>query len=473
MAIRAVIRSIKPADRAPRGPVHPGTGFEASQSDLRALTFAILAFLVLTFILALGKNTPIFPWLYRNVPGFDMFQAPTRYTIWAVTGLAILAGIGIDGWRRPSGRGLYWTRLATAGCLAVVITAGVGWLLLDIERDSLFLGAAKAGFWGILLGILALRAPAREVKDPAGAWTWGVSLVVAADLILAGWGLNPAVPRDLYAGTSPTAAQIRSASGGGRLYLRAEDEYDLKFERFFRLDTTNPGEEWMNLRSVELPNINILDQLPHTANFDPLLPERYSVWMESLERAHGVERDLLLNLSGVSLVEIPDSDAPHGARFAPSPGGGRLRWFRCAVPAATGEDALRMIGSGSIALDQRLVVEGIEPITQPDCIGDQAEIKVLEDSANRVEVQVSTNADGWLFLADTWYPGWAASIDGASVPIFKADYLFRAVQVPGGDHRVEFHYNPPLFRIGLLITSAAVALLVALPVWRTSKARRS
>ncbi|MCS6911417.1 MAG: hypothetical protein NZM11_12750, partial [Anaerolineales bacterium] len=45
-------------------------------------TFYFLLFLTLllpiTLLLALGRNTPVFPWLYANVPTFDMFQAPTR-----------------------------------------------------------------------------------------------------------------------------------------------------------------------------------------------------------------------------------------------------------------------------------------------------------------------------------------------------------------------------------------------------------
>ena len=41
-----------------------------------------------------SKGLPVFPWLYRNVPSFDMFQSPARFSLWAVFSLALLAGIG-------------------------------------------------------------------------------------------------------------------------------------------------------------------------------------------------------------------------------------------------------------------------------------------------------------------------------------------------------------------------------------------
>ncbi|HWQ84397.1 MAG TPA: hypothetical protein VN363_07515, partial [Anaerolineales bacterium] len=94
-----------------------------------------------TILLALGENTPVFPWLYRNIPTFDMFNAPARWIIYLILGLALLAGFGVQRWRRPTGRGLYWTRLATMGAFAVSLGAGIGWLLLK-DVKATFLGAA-------------------------------------------------------------------------------------------------------------------------------------------------------------------------------------------------------------------------------------------------------------------------------------------------------------------------------------------
>jgi uncharacterized membrane protein YfhO len=40
------------------------------------------------------------------------------------------------------------------------------------------------------------------------------------------------------------------------------------------------------------------------------------------------------------------------------------------------------------------------------------------------------------------YPGWVAEIDRRTVPILRANVLFRAVEVPAGSHRVVFRFAP-------------------------------
>jgi len=118
------------------------------------------------FLIALGRNTPIFPWLYHHIPTFDMFQAPTRISILAVFALSILAAVGADSWTRPQGRQLYWLRLGVMAATAITIGAGLALLLtrnfaFDI-RPSFIRATAWLGFWGVCLGLLALKAPARE-----------------------------------------------------------------------------------------------------------------------------------------------------------------------------------------------------------------------------------------------------------------------------------------------------------------------
>ena len=101
------------------------------RGNQKALTWFLLVVMVVSFLFALGQNTPVFPWLYRHVPTFDMFQAPARYTIWAVFALALLAGLGVEGWRRPEGRWLYWSRLGTMGMFAVSFGAPFWYELLQ------------------------------------------------------------------------------------------------------------------------------------------------------------------------------------------------------------------------------------------------------------------------------------------------------------------------------------------------------
>jgi uncharacterized membrane protein YfhO len=67
-----------------------------------------------------------------------------------------------------------------------------------------------------------------------------------------------------------------------------------------------------------------------------------------------------------------------------------------------------------------------------------------------------------LVLSDVWYPGWRAWLDGAPMPISRANYLYRAVFVSAGDHQVVFSYQPLSFWLGLAISLISCLLLARL-----------
>lgn len=78
-----------------------------------------------------------------------------------------------------------------------------------------------------------------------------------------------------------------------------------------------------------------------------------------------------------------------------------------------------------------------------------------------------TDSAGLLVLADAFYPGWSAEVDGRSAPILRADGLFRAVALAPGSHRVVFRYRPLSVFVGAGLS--AVALLAVLLVALSSR----
>ncbi|HZO26384.1 MAG TPA: YfhO family protein [Chloroflexota bacterium] len=101
--------------------------------------------------------------------------------------------------------------------------------------------------------------------------------------------------------------------------------------------------------------------------------------------------------------------------------------------------------------------------------------EITEDRAENVRIAVRAQADSYLVLADSWYPGWIATVDGVEVPIERANILFRAVRVPVGDHTVEFRYEPGSIRTGAMISVgsivASVMLFTGAAIWRRRRRR--
>ena len=53
-------------------------------------------------------------------------------------------------------------------------------------------------------------------------------------------------------------------------------------------------------------------------------------------------------------------------------------------------------------------------------------------------------------------PGWVVFIDGVNKDILSANYAFRGVFIPAGDHIVIFKYKPLSLTIGMILTFAGL-----------------
>ncbi len=86
---------------------------------------------------------------------------------------------------------------------------------------------------------------------------------------------------------------------------------------------------------------------------------------------------------------------------------------------------------------------------------------IVSDEPEHIVIETNGESAGWLVLAEAWYPGWRATIDGVPVEVARADVLFRAVPVPAGQHRVEFAFAPLSLWTGVGISLMTLALCVA------------
>ncbi len=67
-------------------------------------------------------------------------------------------------------------------------------------------------------------------------------------------------------------------------------------------------------------------------------------------------------------------------------------------------------------------------------------------------IRLTATGPGYLLLTDADYPGWVATIDNVPTPIHRADLMFRALELPEGEHAITFRYDPLSVKIGFLIS---------------------
>jgi hypothetical protein len=86
-----------------------------------------------------------------------------------------------------------------------------------------------------------------------------------------------------------------------------------------------------------------------------------------------------------------------------------------------------------------------------------ADVAIAQDEPTVVRLDVNARTPSVVVLADHWYAGWTARLNGKPVPILRANHAFRAVEVPAGKSSVEFRYEPASFRTGVWLAMIAVA----------------
>jgi hypothetical protein len=95
--------------------------------------------------------------------------------------------------------------------------------------------------------------------------------------------------------------------------------------------------------------------------------------------------------------------------------------------------------------------------------------EALGSSANAFQTKASMPA--LLVVSDLYYPGWKAFVDESECPIFRADYLFRAVLIPPGKHVIKFSYQPLSFTLGIVLFAITICGLLVFFVGRFRKRR--
>lgn len=100
-----------------------------------------------------------------------------------------------------------------------------------------------------------------------------------------------------------------------------------------------------------------------------------------------------------------------------------------------------------------------QPIEDP--VPGTGSATIVSYKPTTVRIQTNTDAPKLLFFSDVYDPGWHATIDGVKTKLYRADYDFRAVSVPAGEHTVNFTYFPDKLKYGFILSGFALMALVA------------
>lgn len=435
--------------------------------------------------LALGGNTPLYRLYFAALPGIDRFRAPDLafclisfatvvMAALAMEALAAAASAPVRATVRaqpaedPATRHVTWTILgvvAIAFLGALVSSAGAsepgpsraaGWM-----RFTLFAGMIGAVILLWLRGTLAPRVAAVLL-----------ALFVTADLWVVGKRFFHTYPPPVQVAAADDVVDFLKAQRGpfrvwtltipqtyhgggayGSNYLMAHGIDQVGGEH------PNPLQRWHEYLGegkqtyIDWHRVMIDPQVVETPAGQAIAFRSTPGFLEAANVRYIIAMAPLA-IPGLREVHRGSALVYENTRALP-----RAFLAASAVPVAA-ERTLAAMGSGSWNPQAVAYVEPGAGVTLP--AGPlQGSANVVEYTPDRITVATQASRSALLVLADNYYPGWRATVDGREVPIVRTNHIFRGVVVPAGAHRVVFTYAPADLRSGFLISLVTLLLLVA------------
>jgi len=469
--------------------------------------------------LSLGKFNPLYRFLYV-LPGLHFLRVPSRFMLFAQFSLSVLAAFGLEGLGAKGESASVLSvretlRRSIAAFTLPIFCMAAGNLLFALSRKPLFAYAQRyvdravggnayavqqASFYygrivALFNDVAAVLSPLQyswAVSTAAGAagvavfWLWsrgrfryGLQKTVLALCCAA---LTQFVPnpvtmlRDNDAPEPPIARYLKRQDGRFRIY-----------------NVNSAGNILGGAMSQERldPDYNLFHGIENAGVYSSLGSLRYYRFMGRLSTANlafGItavndtilrEEKRLLDFLNVRYCTAGRELAVDGLKKVPVEGGSMLYENTTVLPRALVVPQCSVIPDTALLL-RRLHSAAFEPTREvflEETPGDMPEngiasVPVITAYKNR-SVEIDAQGPGWLVVSDLYYPGWHAALDEKKVNIYRANYTFRAVALPSGNHHITFTYAPDSFAKGWRLSLLSLTAIVALAVYGAVRKRRS
>lgn len=444
------------------------------------------------FLGALGRWSPLR--VLGVEPTLGFFSSPARYLLFTQFALALFAGIGLDHLMHQPRRARFigWFGVLCASAV------GAGFALLRFLPEALrAIGASaldqfiigkpghvlsreaylqkidylleRASAWGINLGnplillsvgilfcggVLLLYGARRPVH--ASLLRAAVVGVTAFELIALAWHVHPRVLWPEVSAESPVVQTLRELPWARLSVAHPQGDTGLYFAN--RTTSDRDAHEKL-LRDLPVANIFTRSGIPSIEWSAALDLAGASDLLAQLRDAEGrpTNEDLLDRFSVRYIAGSTRTPELH-----PPPPAREILTFNSAENAT-----IRLWERPTARPRVELFSSMPKDITAPLPSSTGVAILITE-TPQRLSVGVKNETDqhAALVVRDSWYPGWHATLDGAAVPIERAESIFRGVQVPPGTHVITMEYQPKALYIGMVVSGIAlstVAFFLLLP----------
>jgi hypothetical protein len=442
---------------------------------------------VLGLLLACGENTPLYPLFYNYVPLMNKFRFASKLLVLVVMGGVVLAGmglhriLGLNEEKRPgsdavSFRWLLWGEgvlVFLLGVLVLWICVEPTFMLRIFSSEELGIPRARLDavlpgiLWSYVFLVLAFVWICRTVLSGGSLVKTAAVLLVFLNMLTVVRPIQPTAPEaflkkvpavvDRYADDN---YRVLSLYADAHQYLYGDKRPDIYAWAM---------EAGVNTAWYPYKGFNVWFQ-------NGLRLQKYKVLTDGIYQGNTQASNNLMDMTGIRWViggapwqQILGGNAnrdltvrerksaiPRFSLYAEwQPVVSDEMALRYLVTVENGELHRRPAVEETVLLNGRENTQALPPLIANPSVG---KIELSQEKNGSLTFKVHGVSSQLFVVSDTWYPGWWATIDGQEVPIYRANYMFRGVFVPAGEHVVRFDYWPNNF--GWYCAASALGLFI-------------
>jgi len=415
----------------------------------RLLPIGIIGLLGLA--LAMGRYSPLYQLLYSVAPGFALFQHQERAIFIFALAMAVAVGDGCAQLFAPHATSRSKVALSIAGTIVALVVVALAVLVSNVGlREQLglssnppdrvavsclmFAGTASAGAVVIILG-----AAGRFGRYLPRALLLGL---VVFDLFAVNWNRN--VGYDTFPISPSVAAAARFVQNQNR-------------EDVFRVRVGND--------EVLPANYPALFGLQHIGGDTPIQLARVQ---DLLSRASEWKLWQLFNVQYVFSRRVFDQGVEQVYTdgelrvYHVTYGLPRAYAVRQYVVAQDSQEELDMAISPARHPGDTVVLDSPPKLAPTFTVQERPKVTIVKYDPQYVRIETDGVDDSILVVSDAYYPGWRTFVDSKEVRTLRANYAFRGVELPRGQHVVEMVFDPVSFKLGSVISTATALLVLGL-----------
>jgi hypothetical protein len=191
---------------------------------------------------------------------------------------------------------------------------------------------------------------------------------------------------------------------------------------------------------------------------------------DSLMRIH-MAKFGVLNMLNTKYVIVPAKDQVFAI---PNPQANGNAWFVKNIKTVASADSEIVALYGMNTKREAVIQEKNKAITPAaNSYNNDGKITLQSYKPNYLVYETESKEKGFAVFSEIYYPkGWNAYVDGSLTPHTCVNYVLRGMELPAGKHKVEFKFEPQVYKTGnsvALIGSILLLIVVGVSLFFASK----